>query len=138
HGSTDYAVNKTAATPPASNNRFVTDTLPVNRIGSEKEITLQNLQLEDNIPAGAVIRSSNNAGGKWTITGNENTGWKAIWDRDKRFYGAGASLSSQDGELPSLLVEYPKDDFPDDTTPPKNTVTLSAHDNNSDGAVTLT
>ena len=135
HGSTDYAVNKTAATPPASNNRFVTYTFNVNRIGSEKEITLQNLQLEDNIPAGAVIRSSNNAGGKWTITGNENTGWKAIWDRDKRFYGAGASLSSQDGELPSLLVEYPKDDFPDDTTPPKNTVTLSAHDNNSDGAV---
>ena len=130
HGTTDYAVNKTAATAPGSTNRLVTYSFNVNRVGSNKEITLQNLKLEDNIPAGAIIKSSNNAGGKWIITGDQNTGWKAIWERDKQFYGAGNSLSSQDGEIPSLVVEYPEDKFPDDTRPPKNIVTMSANDNN--------
>lgn len=130
HGTTNYVVNKTATTSPGSTNRLVTYTFNINRIGSQKEITLQNLKLEDNIPAGAIIKSSKNAGGKWTITGDQGTGWKATWERDKRFYGAGNPLSAQDTTLPNLVVEYPEDKFPDNEKPPKNNVTMTAHDNN--------
>lgn len=129
-GSTDYIAIKKAKVSPGTDFRTVTYQFDAKSNGSYNQFSLNKLLLNDVIPSGAIIVSSRDAGGKWTITGDQNSGWQAQWQRDGIFTGDAKKLSNQDSALPELVVKYPSASFETGKKPPENVVTISGYDSN--------
>ncbi|MDK1736161.1 hypothetical protein, partial [Dellaglioa algida] len=126
-GKIKYNANKTLDVTPGSGNRHVTYSFNARKNIGETQMPLNEISFTDDIPAGAIIESHEDSKGTWKITGNQASGWHAVWNY-KGLINNVAYLSDIIGSVPKLVVVYPEDKFPSGSKPPVNSVDLAGKD----------
>ncbi|WP_197914091.1 SpaA isopeptide-forming pilin-related protein [Listeria sp. PSOL-1] len=128
-GDVDYKPSKNFTTIPGSGKRAVTYSFNIVSSSDKGQFSTWKQVITDNIPAGAQIISNEGKIGKWEITGNEASGWQAVWTSNK-LHKPGEDLGNEK-DFPTLTVYYPEDQFPNGTRPPVNTAGLKVYDKNN-------